>query len=304
MRKSAVSIFVCHSNQDDWFLKEKSAMASALKLLEQRGVDVWWDKEINAGEDWGHEIRKQLEKADIAVCLVSLNFLASDYIMKVEARRLLERRSRNGLYIFPVLLSECPWEEYKWIKKAQALPRGKDKYIRPHYANKKPEICTQIYRHLRKLVKKLQKPRKRKPSPLAKPVSARKFGGLSGADRLEAQRLYFLRRKQWNGLTLRESQKLQRDAEGRATKIEPNLEIWERICQRGKALIKTKGGMALTKKQLELLDRPLARGSSRKPDAFNPRWILRARGLHPQGRDTRNTWRYGADGLMARPAAR
>ncbi len=96
MPTSSVNIFVSYSHQDSWFLKEKSFMASAFKILEQKGADVWWDKEINAGENWNHEIQERLEDADIAVCLISLHFLASDYIRKVRHLQRDLRPSRKA----------------------------------------------------------------------------------------------------------------------------------------------------------------------------------------------------------------
>jgi len=284
-----VNMVICYSHLDSRFLAEKAVMRRPFDFLKQkdRGVDVWWDERLRAGDIWDERIKEKIESAHIAVCLVSWNFLTSVYIRNTEARRLRQERIRRGLRIVPVFLSECPWKDEKWLKKTHGLPPD-DKYITPDYdGSKRPKIATTIYNHLASIVDEIRASIKPQQPSSPPPRVARPL-----VQRRQARLVYLTRRTQWNDLGLHESQKLLSDAEERAARIEPNRQIWNRICRAAKALMKTNGGRALTKTQLELLDRRyLLRGTSREPDAFNPRWILRARGLHPQGRDTRNTWR-------------
>jgi hypothetical protein len=67
-------------------------------------LQPWHDTELKAGDCWDKEIRVELERMDIFVCLVSYQYLASDYIRNVELP-IAEARHKNGeIEIVPVLL--------------------------------------------------------------------------------------------------------------------------------------------------------------------------------------------------------
>jgi hypothetical protein len=88
-------------------------------------VDIWRDAdEIRAGDAWGSKIEEALAKADLAVLLVSHNFLASKFIKEQELPKLLERRTKQNLRLIPIFLSPggvCP----DWLSQIERRPRGK-----------------------------------------------------------------------------------------------------------------------------------------------------------------------------------
>jgi hypothetical protein len=53
---------------------------------------------------------------------VSADFLTSDFILNEEVRRLLERKEKGGLHIFPVIVRDCQWRRVPWLGKLQAQP--------------------------------------------------------------------------------------------------------------------------------------------------------------------------------------
>ncbi|MCK4315160.1 MAG: hypothetical protein KAX24_05255, partial [Anaerolineae bacterium] len=61
--------------------------------------------------------------AAVAVCLISADYLASDFVTKEEIPYLLERRERDGMALIPVLLRPCLWKAVPWLKPIQMLPR-------------------------------------------------------------------------------------------------------------------------------------------------------------------------------------
>ena len=59
----------------------------------------------------------------VAVLLISTDFLSSEFCIKEEVSRLLERRKRDGMMIAPILLRPCAWKIFPWLAALQMLPR-------------------------------------------------------------------------------------------------------------------------------------------------------------------------------------
>jgi len=92
-------VFISYAHKDEVW---KDRLVSYLGLLEKAGhVDVWDDRRINPGATWFDEIKGAIGRATIAVCLVSPNFLASDFIRKEEIPYLVERREAEGMVLIP-----------------------------------------------------------------------------------------------------------------------------------------------------------------------------------------------------------
>jgi hypothetical protein len=80
------------------------------------GVDVWSEARIRPGGNWREEIRRTIDQADVALVLLSSDFLATDGLMDVEVPRLIERHRAGALRVILVLLRACVWEVHPWLK--------------------------------------------------------------------------------------------------------------------------------------------------------------------------------------------
>ena len=115
------TVFISYSHKDEEW---KNRLRPHLKVLEQVGrITIWDDRQIDAGAEWYDEIKHVMEQAAVAVCLISADYLASDFCVKEEIPYLLERRTRDGMKLIPVLLRPCPWKAVPWLKAIQMLPR-------------------------------------------------------------------------------------------------------------------------------------------------------------------------------------
>ena len=89
------SVFISYSQKDEEW---KDRLVTHLGVLEQAGIlDLWEDRRIEAGDDWKPEIEKAINKATVAILMISANFLTSKFILGEEVPKLLERREKEGV---------------------------------------------------------------------------------------------------------------------------------------------------------------------------------------------------------------
>ena len=73
-------------------------------------MKFWDDTNIHMGDSWQAEIQAAIDRARVAVLLVSPNFLASEFIATDEFPKILEAARRDGLKIVWMLLSTALYE--------------------------------------------------------------------------------------------------------------------------------------------------------------------------------------------------
>jgi hypothetical protein len=84
---------------------------------------IWHDQELKAGDQWDKEIRRELKDMDVFVCLLSYEFLASNYIMGVEVPLAVDRQKKDKIEIIPILLYPVDLKrECKQLHKFNPLP--------------------------------------------------------------------------------------------------------------------------------------------------------------------------------------
>ncbi|MEM8950958.1 MAG: toll/interleukin-1 receptor domain-containing protein [Pseudomonadota bacterium] len=116
----APSVFISYSHADETW---KKRFQKQLDVLGMEGIlDVWKDRRIAAGDDWRDEIEQAIEQADVAVLLISADFLTSGFIRDEEVGPFLERRRRDGMRVIPILIHPCPWHRVDWLAKIQMRP--------------------------------------------------------------------------------------------------------------------------------------------------------------------------------------
>ncbi len=114
----SVSIFFCYAHEDEALLNK---LKSHLRPLQRQGlIDVWHDRDINAGTEWEQEIKKHLNEAKIILLLVSSDFIDSDYCYSIEMQRALERHQSGEARVIPIILRPVYWQGI--LGNIQALP--------------------------------------------------------------------------------------------------------------------------------------------------------------------------------------
>jgi hypothetical protein len=86
-------------------------------------LQPWHATELKAGDRWDKEIRAELERMDIFLCMVSFEFLASDYIQNVELPRAKARLENNEIEVVPVVLYRIDLQHYcEFLHRLNPLP--------------------------------------------------------------------------------------------------------------------------------------------------------------------------------------
>jgi len=91
-------------------------------LFQREGlIQPWHDRLIPPGADWEKEIDDNLERADIILLLVSIDFITSDYCYELEMDRALERHDAGEARVIPIIVRDCKWKKTR-IAHLQVLP--------------------------------------------------------------------------------------------------------------------------------------------------------------------------------------
>ncbi|HMC59885.1 MAG TPA: COR domain-containing protein, partial [Candidatus Solibacter sp.] len=104
-------LFLSYAHADAKHLDE---LRKGLKVMERNGLlRTWYDRELTAGEKWEPRIRQELIEADVIVCQLSRDFLASDFCMLTEFETALQRKASGEAELIAYVLKSCLWKETK-----------------------------------------------------------------------------------------------------------------------------------------------------------------------------------------------
>lgn len=142
------NIFVSYANVDTKWLK---LLDPHLKGLERHArVARFDDRQLLGGGGWDAEIKAALERADIVILLVTANFIASEYIHRVELPAMLRRLQTDGCVIMPVLFETCA-RQLLGVEDRGYLPKNGEGAIVPINKWRKTHLdvaLTQVAEHV------------------------------------------------------------------------------------------------------------------------------------------------------------
>lgn len=115
--QTPVKAFISYSHKDKDGLE---ALISSLAMAKRVGnLTLWYDKAIDAGEEWEKRIFEELHNSDIVLCLVSADFINSDFCDR-ELNNALNRHLEGEQKVIPVQWRSCHWDNLP-ISKLQGL---------------------------------------------------------------------------------------------------------------------------------------------------------------------------------------
>ena len=172
-------IFISYSHENEIWLKEwvdpvlQTANSRCLLRLWQRtfrkrNVEFWFDREqdtgLRGGDRWRERILEEIDRADVAVLLVTQQFVISPFIMDVELPRILTRHRKGEMEVLPLLvqptrLKDLPTGDF--LQWAPGKPTPLSAYI-DRGENAFAEACNEVLDGLEAVISSAEK-RKRLP---------------------------------------------------------------------------------------------------------------------------------------------
>lgn len=148
-------IFISYSHKDEEW---KDRLLIHLRVLERKGmVDLWDTSRIQPGSKWVEDITKAIKDANIALLLISPDFLASDFIVQRELPVLLEHFHKEGLIVLSILIRASFWAgipdlaQIQFLndpsKPIESLSRQEADKVLASIAQKIIDLTEAIYQH-------------------------------------------------------------------------------------------------------------------------------------------------------------
>ena len=104
-------VFISYSHADRRFLDRLHVFLKPLELSDR--VDWWDDTRLKPGDDWRKMIKDAIDTAQVAILMLSADFLASDFIDHDELPPLIEAAAAEHAVILQVILGPVNFRAWK-----------------------------------------------------------------------------------------------------------------------------------------------------------------------------------------------
>ncbi len=103
-----VHVFVSYSHRDETWVKEGTygLIPWLAQQLKRTGVEIWYDHALKQlpGAEYRKLIKSEIDRAHLAILLISQDFVSSDFIQKFELPWIRQRVEGGELSLIPILV--------------------------------------------------------------------------------------------------------------------------------------------------------------------------------------------------------
>jgi sulfatase modifying factor 1 len=139
MDTKTTRIFISYSHENETWLTEYSDPRKNTKnprylldfwerSLRGKNVEFWFDRQekqgIHGGDQWRDRIFEEIDRSDIAILLITQDFVISPFIRDEELPHIMDRSREAKLEILPILLEPARWRDLE-INNTYQLTPGK-----------------------------------------------------------------------------------------------------------------------------------------------------------------------------------
>lgn len=150
---SPISVFISYASEDkEHFIR----LRKHLKPPERTGIiKVLADNNIQPGEKWQDLIESYVDSADVAILMVSVNYLESDFIYEKELMPLIEDSENRGLRLIPIIIDYCSFTGDEKLKKLQFI-NDPNTPLCELDVNKHDKVYSKVVKSIIQLIQKLR----------------------------------------------------------------------------------------------------------------------------------------------------
>ncbi len=108
------SIFLSYAHEDANWASEIEKSLSFLRRSNK--IKLWIDRQIPTGEKWETAIFDAVAESNVAILLLSNDFLNSDYIIDTELPLIFAEKERRRLTLIPIVARPCPFQNHDQLR--------------------------------------------------------------------------------------------------------------------------------------------------------------------------------------------
>jgi hypothetical protein len=184
-----IRVFISYSHENEIWLTEwldpvlqtvnpRCLLKQWQRTFRNENVEFWFDRErdkgLRGGERWCERIFKEIDKADIALLLVTQQFVISPFIMDEELPHILTRHKKHEMEVLPLLvqptrLKDLPTGDF--LQWAPGKPTPLSSYF-DRGDNAFAEACNEVLDALEQTIVRVRE--KRNQTALASTQSSQK----------------------------------------------------------------------------------------------------------------------------------
>jgi hypothetical protein len=165
-----IHIFVSYAREDSRWLDVDyrfNLIPYLVDSLRKENIEFWIDRKLVIADEYRTLIESEIDRAQIALLIVSQYFLNSRFIETVEMPRIQQRAQQGELLIAPVLVEPCDWKEYPLLADRQMMPASSPLINYTDNEAKWAGIKFEILDGLKTQIKRIRKTAPKPGKPLA-----------------------------------------------------------------------------------------------------------------------------------------
>lgn len=149
-------IFISYSHKDKELKDQVVSHLNAIKLP----IDIWVDKnEIDAGDEWEIKIKNAIEQSEMAILLISTDFLNSKFITEKELPLVITKQFLYNYRVMPFILKPSVWDEHEFYKKLEVRPKEKPLIKYSEENGDRDEVLVDFAKEVKGLFGKVEEPK-------------------------------------------------------------------------------------------------------------------------------------------------
>ncbi len=118
--KPKLRLFISYAHDDKpYFDVFNEGLKKVVKNTKFFDWSIWDDRQIHIGTFWDETIKSNIHDCNVALLLVSMDFMASTYIKEEEYKTFFKRYEDKGILIVPVMFGPCNFELWEDLSKLQ-----------------------------------------------------------------------------------------------------------------------------------------------------------------------------------------